>query len=159
VAQWGGDELAILYTNIRLRHQRNQTTMGRIVPSHLAINYNGGILGDCSKLLRFRNIGVHTGEVFQRPKHSGTTRIWSMTLVITILLRLDAVRYTQSGGLRCITRIWSCCETRGWLCPFGTLHRGLRVLSVCCDDNSDDSFIHGIHKCSRLLWSCPAEQI
>ena len=26
------DELAFLYTNIRLRHQRNKTTVGRIVP-------------------------------------------------------------------------------------------------------------------------------
>ena len=34
VAQWV-DELAFLYTNIRLRHQRNRTTVGRIVPSHL----------------------------------------------------------------------------------------------------------------------------
>ena len=34
VAQWV-DELAFLYTNIRLRHQRNKTTVGRIVPSHL----------------------------------------------------------------------------------------------------------------------------
>jgi hypothetical protein len=34
VAQWV-DELAVLYTNIRLRHQRNRTTVGRIVPSHL----------------------------------------------------------------------------------------------------------------------------
>jgi hypothetical protein len=34
VAEWV-DELAVLYTNIRLRHQRNRTTVGRIVPSHL----------------------------------------------------------------------------------------------------------------------------
>jgi hypothetical protein len=44
----------------RLRHQRNKTTVGRIVPSYLLRNYNGGLLGDCSKLLRFRNIDVHT---------------------------------------------------------------------------------------------------
>jgi hypothetical protein len=31
VAQWV-DGLAVLYTNIRLRHQRNKTTVGRIVP-------------------------------------------------------------------------------------------------------------------------------
>ena len=49
VAQWG-NELAILYTNIRLRHQRNR------VPSHLLTDYSDGLLGDCSKLLRFRNI-------------------------------------------------------------------------------------------------------
>ena len=41
------DELLFLYTNIRLRH-------------HLPREYNGDLLGDCSKLLRFRNIGVHT---------------------------------------------------------------------------------------------------
>jgi hypothetical protein len=34
--------------------------LGRIVPSYLLRNYNGGLLGDCSKLLRFRNIDVHT---------------------------------------------------------------------------------------------------
>jgi hypothetical protein len=54
------DELLFLYTNIRLRHQRNKTTVGRIVPSCLLRNYNGGLLGDCSELLRFRNIDVHT---------------------------------------------------------------------------------------------------
>jgi hypothetical protein len=54
------DELAILYTNIRLRHQRNQNDRGRIVPSYLLTDYSGGLLGDCSKLLRFWNIGVHT---------------------------------------------------------------------------------------------------
>jgi hypothetical protein len=52
------DELLFLYTNIRLRHQRNKTTVGRIVPSHLLRNYTGGLLGDCSKLLRSGNIGV-----------------------------------------------------------------------------------------------------
>ena len=35
VAQWVDELLAVLYTNIRLRHQRNRTTVGRIVPSHL----------------------------------------------------------------------------------------------------------------------------
>jgi hypothetical protein len=29
-----------------------------MVPSYLLRDYNGGLLGDCSKLLRFRNIGV-----------------------------------------------------------------------------------------------------
>jgi hypothetical protein len=48
-----------LYTNIRLRHQRNKTTVSRVVPSYLPRDYNGGLLGDCSKLLRFRNIRVH----------------------------------------------------------------------------------------------------
>ena len=65
------DELAFLYTNIRLRHQRNKTTVGRIVPSYLLTDYSGGRLGDCSKLLRFRNIGVHTStlrEVLQRDR-------------------------------------------------------------------------------------------
>jgi hypothetical protein len=38
------DELLFLYTNIRLRHQRNKTTVGRIVPSHLPTDYNGGLL-------------------------------------------------------------------------------------------------------------------
>jgi len=27
--------------------------VGRLVPSHLPTDYNGGLLGDCSKLLRF----------------------------------------------------------------------------------------------------------
>jgi hypothetical protein len=57
VAQWV-DELLFLYTNIRLRHQRNK------VPSYLRGDYNGGLLGDCSKLLRLRNIDVHTREGF-----------------------------------------------------------------------------------------------
>jgi len=47
------DELAFLYTNIRLRHQRNKTTVGRLVPSYLLTDYSGGLLGDCSQLLRF----------------------------------------------------------------------------------------------------------
>ena len=55
VAQWV-DELAVRYTNIRLRHQRNRTTVGRIVPSHLLNKLQRRILGDCSKLLRFQNI-------------------------------------------------------------------------------------------------------
>ncbi|MFZ0940649.1 MAG: hypothetical protein WAN63_14535 [Candidatus Sulfotelmatobacter sp.] len=38
------DELLFLYTNIRLRHQRNKTTAGRIVPSHLPTDYNGSLL-------------------------------------------------------------------------------------------------------------------
>jgi hypothetical protein len=38
--------------------------VGRIVPSYLLRNYNGGLLGDCSKLLRFRNIDVHAREGF-----------------------------------------------------------------------------------------------
>jgi hypothetical protein len=38
------DELLFLCTNIRLRHQRNKTTVGRIVPSHLPTDYNGGLL-------------------------------------------------------------------------------------------------------------------
>jgi len=54
------DELLFLYTNIRLRHQRNKTTVGRMVPSYLLRDYNAGLLDDCSQLLRFRNIGVHT---------------------------------------------------------------------------------------------------
>jgi len=33
-----------LYTNIRLRHQRNKTTVGSIVPSHLLTDYNSGLL-------------------------------------------------------------------------------------------------------------------
>ena len=40
---------------MRLRHQRNKATVGRIVPSHLLTYYNGDLLGDCSKWLRFRN--------------------------------------------------------------------------------------------------------
>jgi hypothetical protein len=54
------DELLFLYTNIRLRHQRNKTTVGRMVPSHLRTDYNGGLIGDCSELLRLRNYSVHT---------------------------------------------------------------------------------------------------
>ena len=54
-----GGRATFLYTNIRLRHQRNKTTVGRIAPSYLPRNYSVGALGDCSKLLRFRNIGVH----------------------------------------------------------------------------------------------------
>jgi hypothetical protein len=34
--------------------------MGRIVPSYLRTDYNGDLIGDCSELLRFRNIGVQT---------------------------------------------------------------------------------------------------
>ena len=49
------DELLFLYTSIRLRHQRNKTTVGRIVPSYLPRDYNGDLFGDCSRLLRFRN--------------------------------------------------------------------------------------------------------
>jgi hypothetical protein len=55
VAQWV-DELAVLNTNIRLRQRRSTTTVGRIVPSYLLTDYNGGILGNCSQLLSFRNI-------------------------------------------------------------------------------------------------------
>ena len=62
------DELLFLYTNIRLRHQRNKTTVGRTVPSHLLTDYNGGPLGDCSKLLRFRDIRCpHSVRASARP--------------------------------------------------------------------------------------------
>jgi hypothetical protein len=61
------DELLFLYTNIRLRHQRNKTTEGRIVPSYLPTDYNGDPLGDCSKLLSFRNIDIHTPWASARP--------------------------------------------------------------------------------------------
>ena len=57
MAQWV-DEPAVLYTNIRLRHQRNKTTVGRWFLHISQTNYNGGIPGDCSQLLSFRNIGV-----------------------------------------------------------------------------------------------------
>ena len=53
------DELLFLYTSIRLRLQRNETTVGRIVPSYLLRNYNGGPLGNWSQLLIFQNISVH----------------------------------------------------------------------------------------------------
>jgi hypothetical protein len=59
------DELLFLYTNIRPRHQRNKTTMGRIVPSNLLIDYNGSLLGDCSKLLRFPNMVSTLSEGLQ----------------------------------------------------------------------------------------------
>jgi hypothetical protein len=55
VAQWV-DELAVLYTNIRLSHRRNTTTVGRIVLLYPLTDYNGGILRNCSQLLSFRNI-------------------------------------------------------------------------------------------------------
>src|SRR5580692_4423132 len=55
VAQWV-DDIAFLYMDIRLRHQRNKTTVGRWLLSHLLTCYTGGIPGDCSKLLSFRNI-------------------------------------------------------------------------------------------------------
>src|ERR1039458_10081733 len=48
--------------------QRNKTTAGRIVPSYLLTNYSGGLCGDCSQLLRFRNIGVPTpGKAYKMP--------------------------------------------------------------------------------------------
>ena len=31
------------------------------------------------------------------------------------------------------------------------------IVSLCCDDNSDDLFIHAIHECSRKLWCHAAE--
>jgi len=55
VAQWV-DDIAFLYMDIRLRHQRKQNDRGSMVPSHLLTSYTGGIPGDCSKLLRFQNI-------------------------------------------------------------------------------------------------------
>jgi hypothetical protein len=65
-----------LYTNMRLR-QRNNTTVGRVVPSYLPRDYNGGLLSDCSKLLRFRNIGVHHTPSFH--ESGGIYRpIWIM---------------------------------------------------------------------------------
>jgi len=42
--------------------------VGRIVPSHLLTEYNGGLLGDCSQLLRFRNIDVHAPWGLQRDR-------------------------------------------------------------------------------------------
>jgi hypothetical protein len=38
------DELLFLYTNVRLRHQRNTTAVGRMVPSYLPTDYSGALL-------------------------------------------------------------------------------------------------------------------
>jgi hypothetical protein len=53
---------AFLYTDIRLRHQRNKTTLSRIVPSYLPNKIQRWLFGDCSKLLRFRNISDAPGR-------------------------------------------------------------------------------------------------
>ena len=72
--RWRGDSLSLLLWKFRFHPpllalgimrnvcvaQRNKTTAGRIVPSYLLTNYSGGLCGDCSQLLRFRNSGVHT---------------------------------------------------------------------------------------------------
>ena len=57
------DDVTFLYMDIRLRHQRNKTTVGRWL-LHILTSYTGGIPGDCSKLLSFRNIkkAIRTGR-------------------------------------------------------------------------------------------------
>jgi hypothetical protein len=51
-----GDELLFLYYKYTAAPPEEQTTESRIVPSHLLADYDGGLLGDCSKLLRVWNI-------------------------------------------------------------------------------------------------------
>ena len=50
------DELLFLYYKYTAAPPEEQTTESRIVPSHLLADYDGVLLGDCSKLLRSRNI-------------------------------------------------------------------------------------------------------
>jgi len=55
------DEVAFLVYEYTAAPPEEQTTVGRIVPSNLLRNYNGGPLGDCSQLLRSWNkYGVST---------------------------------------------------------------------------------------------------
>jgi hypothetical protein len=60
------DEQLFLCTNIRLRHQRNKTPVGRIVPSHLIGHYNGAVRIDPLKTLLVKESqrGVYCGNLW-----------------------------------------------------------------------------------------------
>jgi|GEM_PF-1535905 hypothetical protein len=55
VAQWVDGSYFPVYEYTAAAPEE-QTTVSRIVPSYLLTGYNGCPLGDCSKVLRFRNI-------------------------------------------------------------------------------------------------------
>jgi hypothetical protein len=76
------DELLVLYTNIRLRHQRNK------VPSYLQRGYNGGVLGGCSKLLSSRNMDNENKRLSKVDHHLGPAQfINSGFFMITVSQR------------------------------------------------------------------------
>jgi len=78
------DGLLFLYTNIRLRHQRNRTTVGRIVPSHLPTGYNGGLLVTAQNCSGFGILGVGAWSGASARPNGGYARRFNSKYMIQI---------------------------------------------------------------------------